>query len=384
MERIYLDHAATTALDPRVAKAMNDFELEFFGNPSSTHREGQGSRAKIDFARAQIAKFLNARPQEIIFTSGATEANNLAIQGVVNHYLQNKKTKPHVVTTFLEHQSVFNTVKELEKRGVVEATFVKPMGGLIRPEDVTRSLQKNTVLVSTIFASNEVGSITNVREIARKLPGHIAYHVDAVQAVKFLNCNVEKLGCHLLTVSSHKIYGPKGVGALYVKKGLKMANLAFGGSQEYGLRPGTQNTSGIIGFARAIQLLGSLEERQAEGIRLAILQGKLIKELNQLPGAELNGHPYERIPDNISYTFNGVDQDALMTALDLAGIAASTGSACVSGSSEPSHVIKSLGKLTKGDSATLRLTLGRTTKTPEVDYTIKTISNIIKKLRHEK
>ncbi len=398
MKRIYLDHAATTPLDKRVAQTMRDFEVRYFGNPSSIHREGQEARAKIDFARAQIAEFIAAKPQEIVFTSGATEANNFAIQGLVNYAVQKLKIKPHVVTTRLEHHSVYNLVKELEKRGVIEATFIKPSSdGMINAEAVLKAVKKNTVLVSVIFACNEIGSILPVREIGKLLSAQRSslvpiFHVDAVQALKFLNCNVEKLNCDLLTLSAHKIYGPKGIGAIYIKGGLsaqggpaaggKMQNLMFGGSQEYGRRPGTQNTAGIIGFAKAVELLGPLEVRQKNELRISKLRDSLIKELLKIPKVELNGPQGEdRLADNVSVTIDGVDQDSIMTALDLAGISASTGSACVSGSSEPSHVIEALGKVSKGQSATLRLTLGRDTSASEIKQTSKALVQIIKNLR---
>ncbi len=384
MKRIYFDHAATTPLDQRVSQVMRDFELEFFGNPNSTHREGQQSRGQIDFARAQVAKFLNAKPQEIIFTSGATEANNMAIQGIVTNHLVNNKTKPHVITTKLEHQSVYNTIKELEKREVIEATFISPdKNGVVTAEAVLSAVKPNTILASVIFVSNEIGTVLPVREIGAGLPKHVVFHIDAVQAAKFYNLNVEKLDCDLLTISAHKLYGPKGIGALFVKTSLKLANLSFGGSQEYGRRPGTQNTAGIIGFARGLELQGSLEDRQAQGEKISKLRDELIKALTAIPDSDLNGPTGEtRCPDNVNMTFYGVDQDALMTALDLAGLAASTGSACVSGSSEPSHVIESLGKIGEKQAATLRLTLGRTTTAAEIKNAITIIKKIINQLRN--
>ncbi len=388
MKRIYLDHAATTPLDKRVANAMRDFELEFFGNPNSTHREGQQARGQIDFARARVAEFLNAKPQEIIFTSGATEANNIAIQGVVVNHLVTKKTKPHVVTTKLEHQSVYNTIKHLENWGVIDATFVSPdKDGMISAETILSAIQPNTILVSVIFVSNEIGSVLPVREIGQQLktnnyPANPFFHIDAVQAAKFYNLNVEKLECDLLTISGHKLYGPKGIAVLYAKTGLKMENLTFGGSQEYGRRPGTQNTVGIIGLAKALELLGSLEDRQALGEKISQLRDELINKLTIIPNSELNGPSGEkRTPDNVSITFFDIDQDSLMTALDLAGVAASTGSACVSGSSEPSHVIEALGKVTGRQAATLRLTLGRDTTLAEINKTSTIILKIINQLR---
>ncbi len=385
MKRIYLDFAATTPLDPRVAQTMRDFELEYFGNPSSIHREGQAARAKIDFARAEVAEFLHAKPQEIIFTSGATEANNLAIQGVINYSLQRSKTKPHVVTTLLEHQSVYNTVREFQKKGIIETTYLKPdKNGMIKSEQISQALKKNTVLVSVIFVSNEIGTILPVREIGSLIKNYgsrIAYHIDAVQAAQFYNCNVEKLDCDLLTLSAHKIYGPKGIGSLYINSLLKMSNLSFGGAQEYGRRPGTQNTAGIIGFARALELLGPLEERQKKSEHLSKLRDQFIENALKIKNVELNGPTgVNRAANNVSLSVGGVDQDALMTALDLAGIAASTGSACVSGSSEPSYVIEALGKLTRDKAATMRLTLGQGTTLTEIKSVITILPKIIKQL----
>jgi cysteine desulfurase len=390
MKRIYLDHAATTPIDKKVAKAMWDFEVEFYGNPNSTHREGQEARARIDMARESVAKFLSAKPQEIVFTSGATEANNIAIQGVIAHCLQDLSVKPHVITTTLEHQSVYNTVKELEKRGVIDATYVKPSKyGVIDPQEVIKEITDSTVLISTIFVSNEIGSILPIREIGKLIAEvnfrqrhQIIYHIDAVQATKFFNCNVEKLGCDLLTISAHKVYGPKGIGALYVKTGTKINNLTYGGSQEYGRRPGTQNSVGIIGMAKAFELLGSLEDRQKVAENISKLRDELISEIKNISDSDLNGPQGEsRTADNVNFTFYDVDQDALMTAVDLAGIAASTGSACVSGSSEPSHVIESLGKINDRQAATLRLTLGKTTTASEVNAVVKSLNEIIKQLR---
>lgn len=393
MKRIYLDYAATTPVDKRVAKAMRDFESKFFGNPNSTHREGQQARAKIDTARQSIADFINAKPQELIFTSGATEANNMAIQGTAAYYIKEHQMKPHIITTKLEHQSVYNTVKKLKEQGIVDATFIDPTpDGLIDPDDIIRAVTTHTVLVSVIFVSNEIGSVLPVREIGHKLDElnkrqkyQIMYHIDAVAAMKFFNCNVEKLGCDLMTLSSHKVYGPKGIGSLFIRSGVKLNNLLYGGSQEYGKRPGTQNTAGIIGMDEAMRLLGTLEERQETGKKISVLRDSLISEIIKIKKSELNGPAGElRSPDNVNFTFHDVDQDSLMTALDLAGIAASTGSACVSGSSEPSHVIEALGKTGTGQAATFRATIGSYTKVSDIEYAARALNKIIKQLRNEK
>lgn len=390
MKRIYLDNAATTPLDKRVSKLMRDFELKYYGNPNSTHREGQSARALIDTARAEIARFIAAKPQEITFTSGATEANNHAIRGVISHAIGELKIKPHVITTQIEHQSIYHTVKMMQGRGVIDATFIKPSkDGLIDADEIIKSITDNTVIISIIFVSNEIGSILPIREIAKKLAEvnkrqkhRIYFHTDAVQAIKYFNCNVDKLGVDLMTMSAHKINGPKGIGALYIRTGTKIDNLMTGGSQEYDKRPGTQNSPGIIGFASAVKHLGSLEDRQNQAEKVKILRDKLISELGTSDSLDLNGPTGDlRAPDNVNFNVYGVDQELLMTSLDLAGISASTGSACVSGSSEPSHVIRALGKINDLPAATFRLTLGHQNTLPEIKETIMRINQIVSRLK---
>ncbi|HYC79902.1 MAG TPA: cysteine desulfurase family protein [Candidatus Binatia bacterium] len=384
-KRIYFDNAATTPLDKKVAKAMAEFEASFFGNPNSIHYEGQQARAKIDFARAEVAEAIFAKPQEIIFTSGATEANNLAIKGVISFALAKMNEKPHVVTTTLEHQSVYNVVKEMEKQGIIEATYVKPnRDGIISAEDVIRAIKDNTVLVSVIFVSNEIGTVLPVRQIGKhieetnaKLSMKIYFHTDAVQALKYYNCHVEKLGVDLMTLSAHKINGPKGVGALYVKTGTKLARLMEGGSQEYGMRPGTQNTAGIIGFAEAIKTLKDFEAKQKIAKKMNKLAEKYLKAISKLKNIEINGPMGEdRSPDNINFTIKGMDQETAIAKFDLAGFAVSTGSACVSGSSEPSHVILSLNKGYKEPSATVRVSLGKQNTEKELGAFLKILETI--------
>jgi len=394
MKRIYLDNAATTPIDKRVQKIMRDFELEFFGKPNSIHREGQGARAKIDMAREGIAKFINAVPQEIIFTSGATEANNHVLRGVVSNALMSLKfpqgSRPHVIATQLEHQSVYNTLQMMEKWGIIDVTYLKPSPyGLIKTEDVIKAVTDNTILVSIIFVSNEIGPILPIREIGKAIAEinerqkhKIYFHTDAVQAAKYFNLNVEKLNVDLMTLSAHKINGPKGIGALYIRTGTKIDNLMTGGSQEYDKRPGTQNTAGIIGFAEAVEFLGSLEERQQQAQKAIILRDELISEISKLPNVSLNGPTGDlRAPDNVNFSVLGADSDLLLSKLDLAGIAASTGSACVSGSTEPSHVIMALGKVSADKpAATVRLTLGKQNTKSEIASAIKIISDIVREV----
>lgn len=384
-KRIYFDNAATTPLDKKVAKAMEKFQAEFFGNPNSIHYEGQQARARIDFARADIAISIGAQPQEVIFTSGATESNNFAIKGVVAFALPHMNEKPHVITTLLEHQSVYNTVKKMEEQGIIEATYLKPdHEGLIKTEYVIRSIKDNTVLISLIFVSNEIGSVLPIRQVGKllneinaKQRHAIVFHTDAVQAYKYYNCHVEKLGVDLMTISSHKINGPKGIGALYVKSGTKLKNLLHGGSQEYGLRPGTQNSTGIIGFAEAVKLLGDFEAKQQSGQKIRNLSEKLLTAIKKIKDFEINGPTGEdRAPDNTNFTIKGTDQEMAIAKLDLAGFAVSTGSACVSGSAEPSHVILSLSKNYTAPAATVRISLGKQNTEAEIKKLITLLENI--------
>lgn len=393
-KRIYLDNAAATPINKRVQKIMRDFELEFYGNPNSIHREGQRARAKIDTARGEIAKFINAKPQEIIFTSGATEANNHALRGIVSNALMSLKfpqgSRPHVITSLLEHQSVYNTIQTMEKWGIIDVTYLAPStDGIIKADDIIKAITDNTILISIIFVSNEIGSVLPIREIGNKLAEvnarqkhKIYFHTDAVQGVKYFNCNVDKLNVDLMTISAHKINGPKGIGALYVRTGTKIDNLMTGGSQEYGMRPGTQNTTGIIGFATAIKELGTLEDRQKSAQTVQILRDELINSLAGFANVTLNGPTGDlRAPDNVNFSVLGADSDLMLSKLDLAGIAASTGSACVSGSSEPSHVIQALGKVAKDMSAaTVRLTLGKQNSKSEIKSAIKELKIILGEL----
>lgn len=387
MKRVYFDNAATTPLDKKVIKAMADFELEHYGNPNSIHREGQKAKALIDFARAEVAKSIFAKPQEIIFTSGATESNNFAVSGVVSHAINERQIKPHVITTLLEHQSVYNLISHLKTRGIIEATFIAPSkDGLISADKIISEIRDNTVLISAIYVSNEIGSLIPIRDIGRqlneinlKLKNKIYFHTDAVSAFKYYNCHVEKLGVDLMTFSAHKINGPKGIGALYIKSGTKLDNLIHGGSQEYGKRPGTQNSVGIIGFAKAVELLGSTDAKLLSQQKIRKQSEYLLHEINKIPQCEINGPIGEdRSPDNVNFTIKDKDQDTVIAKLDLAGFAVSTGSACVSGSTEPSHVILSLNKNYKNPSATVRVTLGKQNSLGEIKKFVHLVNEILK------
>lgn len=379
---IYLDYAATTPVDPKVLKAMLPFFKEFFGNPSSAHFLGQKAKEAIENARTQVAQFLNCLPQEIIFTSSATEANNLAILGTIKAAQKRGIKKPHIITTQIEHKAILEPLKQLERTQEIEISYLKVTNeGIIDINDLKNLIKKNTVLVSVMYANNEIGTIQPIEEIGnflKNLSG-ISFHTDAVQAVNYLDCNVETLGVNLLTISAHKIYGPKGIGALYVRRGCPLEPLIFGGSQEYRKRAGTENVPGIVGLGAAIK---EVQNRKSEIKNLKNLRDELIRGvLKNIPGSQLNGSWEKRLPNNANFTFEGVDGEALVMALDKEGIAASTGSACSSQNLEPSHVLLALGKSKKEAQSSLRLTLGRTTTKQDIEKTLKILVKTVNTLK---
>lgn len=374
MKRIYLDHAATTPVDPRVEKAMDEFFAREFGNPSSLYKEGREAKRAIDTARADIAKIIGARPEEIIFTSGGTESNNLAIFGVANK-------KGHIITTKIEHHSVLNPIKFLEKQGFDVTWLDVDKDGIVNPKDVEKALKPSTILVSIMYANNEIGTIQPIKEIGKILGKHKAvFHSDACQAAGYLDLNIDKLGVDLMTVNSSKIYGPKGVGFLYVKGGLKLEPIMYGGEQEKGLRPGTENVPAIIGLAEAFKI--AQKEKNKEVRRLTGLRDYFIKRITtEIPKVFLNGHPLKRLPNNINVSVLGTEGEAVVLCLDEYGIACSTGSACSSASLEPSHVIMALKKPHEYGHGSLRFTLGRKTTKKEIDYVMKILPKVVKKIR---
>ena len=375
-KRVYLDYASTTPLDSEVERAMTPYFREYFGNAGSIHAEGQKAQVAIDEAREVIAKALNATWQEIVFTGSATESDNLAIRGVVSAH-QDKK--PHVVTSTIEHRAILDTCKDLEERGHAEVTYINPNSeGRIDPKDVEAALTDNTVLVSIMYANNEIGTIQPIAEIAKitKARG-IILHTDAVQAFGYIPCDVEKLGVDLLTLSSHKIYGPKGVGLLYVRAGTTISPEIAGGDQERGFRSGTENVPGIVGFAKAIEITQKI--RQEENIRVSKLRNYMFTELQKRnKGIVLQGSPHMRLPNNINIRIPGSLGDTLLILLDQKGIAVSSGSACSAKVVTPSHVILALGKNKEDAANTLRITLGRETTQEDIDYAIEAISSLDK------
>ena len=387
MSKVYLDYAATTPVDPKVLKAMQPYFKKDFGNPSSIHSYGQKALEAVDEAREQVANFLGCSSQEIIFTGSATEANNLAIQGSLRWNVKDS----HIITSKIEHHAVFESCDVLKKQGAEVTYLPVDKQGLIKVSDVENAIRNNTVLISIMYANNETGTIQPIAEISqlvrrvmsgrRRASDRIYFHTDAVQAVNYLNCNVKKLGVDLLTLSGHKIYGPKGIGALYIKNGTFVNPLIYGGGQEHGLRSGTENVAGIVGLAAAIEQVQD-PKIKIQSIRTRQLRDKLVKAILKLiPDSRLNGSEISRLPNNVNFSFAGAEGEAIVIALDQKGIAVSTGSACSSKTLEPSHVLLALGLSEEEAHCSLRVTLGRDTTEKEIVKFLKVLPPIIKKLR---
>ncbi|MBM5789771.1 aminotransferase class V-fold PLP-dependent enzyme [Candidatus Parcubacteria bacterium] len=383
---VYLDHAATTPLDPRVREAMLPYLDEKFGNPSSFHAVGKTVKDDVDSARATIAELLHARPDEVLFTSGGTESDNLAILGYAR---ANQKQGKHLITSKIEHHAVLEAMIHLQRKEGFEVTYLAPdKDGLIHMEQVEQALREDTILVSIMTANNEIGTIQPISEIGNRIQKYRqstnrawpVFHTDACQATGVLELNVEQLHVDLLTINGSKMYGPKGIGALYVKRGIKLQPLQFGGSQERAIRPGTENIAGIIGMARAFELVQA--QRKEEAQRLTLLRDALISGvLERISKVRLNGHPTERLPNNVNVSFLDIEGEALLLYLDAAGIYASTGSACTSASLDPSHVILALGMPYEVAHGSLRFTLGHTTTKEDIDYVLETLPPLVEKLR---
>ena len=378
MKRIYLDYAATTPTHPEVARAMLPYFSDVFGNPSAIYCYGQEARSALEQARAQVAGLIGARSEEIIFTSGGTEADNLALIGVAYAH---KNRGNHIITTAIEHHAIIEAARFLEKRGF-EVTYLGVDGqGLVDPDDVRRAITDRTILISVMQANNEIGTIQPLAEIggiARE--AGICFHSDAVQAVGHIPVDVGELGVDLLSMSAHKFYGPKGVGALYLRKGTRLEPLMYGGGQERDRRSGTENTPGIIGLGRAVEL--ARQEMAQEAGQLTRLRDRLIQgTLQRISHSRLNGHPKKRLPNNVNISFDFVEGESLVLNLDLKGICASTGSACSSSSLEPSHVLLALGLPRPQAHGSLRFTLGKWTTEADIDRVLEVLPPIVARLR---
>lgn len=392
-KRIYLDYAATTPVDPAVFAAMKPYFSRFFGNAMSIHSFGQTAQKAIDKARAQAGEFFHCQPHEIIFTSGATESNNLAIKGVVKSYYSKFTKKPHIITTAFEHHCVLNTCVSLEKENLAEVTYIKPdKEGLIRIRDIKKSIKPNTMLISIMYVNNEIGTVQPIAEIEKLVKkvrssrsavhgeSYPIFHTDATQAINYFDCNVKKLGVDLLSMSAHKIYGPKGVGALYIKKGTPIKKIQDGGDQEYKIRAGTHNVPGIVGLGKALEHITRNMKHETQKIEK--LRNYLISRvLKEISGSHLNGSRKKRSPANANFRFDNIEGEGLILSMDMEGIAGSTGSACSSGALTPSHVLLSLGLEAQQVHGSLRLTLGKYTTKKEVDYAISRMKETISRLR---
>ena len=375
--RIYVDYGATTPTDPRVVEAMVPYFTDKFGNAGSIHAFGQEAREAVDRAREIVASTIGASPQEIVFTSGATEADNFAVLGAAG---ANEARGRHLITSSIEHHAVLEPCRFLEGRGFEVTYLPVDRTGWVDPDDVRRAIRPDTILISLMSANNEIGTLEPVAEIGRIARDRgILMHTDATQSVGIMPVHVDALCVDLLSLSAHKRYGPKGVGALYVRKGSKLTRVQSGGSQERNRRAGTENVPGIVGFGAALAL--ALEVMDEEASQLRRLRDRLIDELTRLDGAHLNGHRTDRLPGNINLSFEGADSESLLLALDFQGVAASSGSACTSGSLEPSHVLTAIGLRPEIAAGTVRLTLGRWTNSQDVDDLLTIFPEVLRSLR---
>src|SRR5437773_11425766 len=378
MDRVYLDHAATTPVDPEVAEAMARVLRDTHGNPSSIYAEGRAARAAVDRARDEVAAAINADPSEIVFTSGGTEADNLALRGV----LKVKDGRDGLITTAIEHHAVIDTARDLELHAHVRVDVVGvDRYGVVHPDAIRDAIDERTSLVSVMHANNEIGTIEPIAEIGALCRDRgVTFHSDAVQTVGALEVDVRKIPVDLLSINAHKFYGPKGVGALYVRRGTRLATMQTGGGQEKGRRTGTENVAGIVGLGVALRV--AAECRATESARQAGLRDRIIDGvLARVPDAILTGHRTERLPNNASFCFPGTQGESLIVALDLAGFAASSGSACTSGDTEPSHVLLALGLERHVAQGSLRLTVGRATTDADVDALLAALPPIVARLR---
>jgi cysteine desulfurase len=374
---IYLDYNATTPVDREVLDAMLPYFSGIFGNASSIHSTGQRGRAAVDAARESVATLLGAKPSEIVFTCGGTEADNLALFGVVAPSIQPRK---HMVTTAIEHHAVLNSAEALEKEGV-DVTYV-PAGrnGIVDPDEIREAIRPETVLISVMLANNETGTVQPIEEIGRiAAEEDICFHCDAVQAAGKLPLDVNRLGVDLLSISAHKIYGPKGVGALYVRTGTELEPIFHGGHHERDRRPGTENVPGIVGLGKAADL--AIKNLTCDPARVAALRDKFESALLSLPGVHVNGDPHHRVANTCNLSFDAAGGEALVIALDLQGISCSTGAACSSGAVAPSHVLTAIGLSPDRARSSLRFSLGRPTTSEEIDRAIEIIPAVVERLR---
>ncbi len=378
MKQIYLDYAATTPTHPEVVKAMLPYFTEVFGNPSSIYYCGQEAKGAIEQARIKVTDLIGARDDEIVFTSGGTEADNFALKGVA---YANESKGNHIITSPVEHHAVIETCKYLQRNGFNVTYLPVDEYGLVTPDDVKKAITNKTILISVMHGSNEIGTIQPIAEIGKiaKEAG-VYFHTDAVQTAGHLPINVDELGVDLLAISAHKLYGPKGVGALYIRKGTKLISFMHGGDQERKRRASTENVPAIVGLAKAVEL--AQQEMSQETERLTYLRDQLIRGLmERIDHIKLNGHPSNRLPNNVNVSIDFIEGEAMCLNLDLEGICASTGSACSSASLEPSHVLLAMGLSHEQAHGSLRFSLGKWTTEEEIDRVLEVLPRIVAKLR---
>jgi len=378
MKKIYLDYAATTPADPQVLAAMEPYFFEKFGNASSLHAYGQEAKKALEDSRQALAEFINARPEEIVFTSGGTESDNSALLGVA--YALEKKGN-HIITSAIEHHAITEPAKFLEKKGFKVTYLAVDKDGLLSPDELKKALTDKTILISIMHANNEIGTIQPIAQLAKiAKEKEIYFHTDTVQTVGHIPVDVEKLNVDLLSLSAHKFYGPKGVGALYIRKGTRLETFMRGGDQERGRRASTHNVSGIVGLAKAVELCRKNMESEAKF--QSAMRDRLIKEIPaRIPEVRLNGHPRIRLPNNVNFSIKYIEGESMLLSLDMLGIACSTGSACTSSSLEPSHVLLAIGLDHATAHGSLRITLGRWTTEADIDYLLEKLPPVVQKLR---
>jgi len=378
VRRIYLDYAATTPTHPDVVKAMLPYFTEKFGNPSAIYACAQETKAAIEDARSKVARLLGARDEEIVFTSGGTEANNFAIKGTA---YANKRKGNHIITNVIEHHAVLETCHFLEKMGYQLTILPVDSYGGVSPDDVRNAITPKTILITIMMANNEIGTIQPIAEISKiAREAGVYLHTDAVQTACHLPINVDELGVDMLSMSAHKFYGPKGVGALYIRKGTRLVSFMHGGGQERNRRASTENVPGIVGMGKAVEL--AMDEMDTEAKRITRLRDKLIKGLfDRIDPLRLNGHPQKRLPNNVNISIAFVEGEAICLNLDVEGICASTGSACSSGSLEPSHVMLALKLPPEEMRSSIRFSLGKWTTDEEIEYVLDVLPRIVSKLR---
>ncbi len=378
MRKVYLDNAATTALSPKVLEKMMPYLTDIYGNASSPHSFGQTARIGVEHAREQVARAINADPSEIVFTGCGTESDNTVLFGVAERYA---KKGDHIITTNVEHHAILHSCAALEKKGIKVTYLPVDKDGLVTPGQVRDAITDKTILVSVMFANNEVGTIMPIPEIAAVCHEKgVLFHTDAVQAAGHIPIDVKAMGIDMLSISGHKFHGPKGVGVLYERKGIRLPSYIIGGEQEKGRRAGTENVAGIVGLGEALELaVTNMSETSA---RMTRMRDRLIEGIEAtIPEVKLNGHRTKRLPNNVNFSIKYIEGESILLMLDMAGIAASSGSACTSGSLDPSHVLLALGLTHEVAHGSVRMTLGDDTTDEDIDYVLETLPKVAHRLR---